>query len=258
MEEFNIDTERFDAALARMIASSKRDAVTVMKEQAKGIMRYVQAYTPPASKGATGSAARMQGVNAVRSRMKAYGTPAQAFAIVKSSKGEDVAKYFWEVFKAGERDKANAVLREVTGKNIAPFDDGKIFTALMIKRKKARGINYYISDPKKLKDFSKEAERHVGTLAAGWNPAMVLLGLTPPSWISRHEGNGEADIKIGEGTVQVIAHNHNVYTRAQETHMESMIGYAYIAQANIMEHRWNRYIESLAMKSGLLVTAATT
>ena len=56
--ELQIDTREFMNTAARFLATSKRDHLVVMREQAKGVIREVILLTPPGRPGATKARSR--------------------------------------------------------------------------------------------------------------------------------------------------------------------------------------------------------
>ena len=56
--EIQVDTRAFMATAARFLATSKRDHLVVMREQAKGVIKEVIALTPPGRPGMSGGRAR--------------------------------------------------------------------------------------------------------------------------------------------------------------------------------------------------------
>lgn len=242
--------QKFRRAVNSMLSVSKRDAVAVLKEQARGVVRYVQQYTPPASRGKTGAAAKKQGEAAARARLSAYGLPKQAYDIIEERQGEAMAKHFWKLYKTGEVSRASDMIRHLTGKGLAPFDGGAIYHRLVVGRKRARGIHYFVSDPDKLKAFATQALAHVGTLASGWGSAMQGLTAAQPVWIGRHGSAGTFKLHTTAEGVWIEAKNNIIYDVAKKTHMDSMIGYGLRAQTGKINLRMQRYKADLLRRSG--------
>ena len=246
-----VDATRLNKSISRLLSQSKRSAPVVLREQARGVVRYVQAFTPPASRGATGAAAKKQGQSAVRARMRVYGTVNEAFEIVKDRMGEAAAKHFWKLIRSGELSRASDLIRSLTTRGLAPFDGGKLYQRLLDQHKKPRGVSYYVSDPQALKAFTAESLKHVGTLAAGWSPAVRGVGSVPPAWIGRHGEDGTFQLTTQGGVLMLTAKNRVRYTAKRLAHLDAIFQSALHAQASAIERRMDRYAETLLRRSQL-------
>jgi hypothetical protein len=118
-------------------------------------------------------------------------------------------------------------------------------------------VAYFVSDDAALKAFAKQAKDHVGTMASGWNQASASLGIKPPAWIWRHQGQGEFEIQEGDDWVHLKATNLVRYASEylDEPAMAHLMRFALRAQTRSNDKTWNRYLAHLAKQSGFKLAA---
>lgn len=213
MRELTLNTDAFNAAVSRLMAGSKRDAVVVLKEQARGILRNVITVTPPGKWGRGASEARQKGQASVVS---------------------DVLKVVEPVApaKAQEHDVA-AILKRYRR-------NGRV----------RRGANPRITVPRdQLKDYLKKKKALVGFLASGWNDAAATLGVKPPAWIWKNEGPGSIRIDINATGIRITAANE-VHYASSISQLRSRLQWAVNQQQRTIERRLKRFHEEQAKKAG--------
>lgn len=252
MRELTINTDAFNTAAAKLLATSKREAVVVMKEQARGIMRHLVDNTPPGGKGVRGSAALARGKAAVaRDISSIYGTPKTAFDLISRLDGEETAGAFWKHFKRGEMAAANAILKHSTGKSFSPFDGGTVHRRFKggSRPRKARSVVFFAQNPQELKAYIKAVQQRVGFLASGWNEASARLGIKTPAWVWRNEGPGGFKLVITETGIRISATNEVGFASSIRD-MHERVQRAVNDQAATIERRFAKFMEERAKKAG--------
>jgi hypothetical protein len=252
-EEINMDWSRFETALQRRLATSSRDHLAVLSEQARGIQRRVIEVTPPGSEGVKGTSrkAREMGMAAVgRDIRRIYGTPGDAYELIRA-KNEQVAGAFWKAHQQRDVAEASRLMESVVGKKLFPFDGGKLHGSFKKKqgRVKSRGAIFFVEDEKELNDYIKTRQKRVQFLQAGWKEAASKLGLTLPSSISTHHSVGSAVIEVTATRIRIVATNGVSY--ASNADVERRIQFAINAQGGAMERQMERYVETLNRRAGL-------
>lgn len=268
----NIYYDPLDNAIARMLVQSKRDPLVALREVARGTLKRVIEITPPAhvsrigtdrfrstpdteiSSVVLGGAAKRHGEAKVESDIrKLYGTPSDAYAMIKASKAnEGEAAGFWQHYKKGEIDHAATLFRKATGRGFGAFDDGKLHKSWRNKRGNvsAKGkANFFVSNPDALKAYIRLIKSHVGWLAAGWNQACAMLGVQPPQWIWRHSSPGAGTVETTESRVTITMTNRVRYVD-NINDWQRRIQYAVNSQAAALNRRSEDYMKKLFQNQG--------
>lgn len=147
---------KLNAALDHL-ANRRRAREVLVTEAARGFIRNVVAITPPASQGVKGLAAKQQGERAVIRDLLKLAHPATTTG--RRGAGLATAAQLLAAHEAAHRGVAGVNARNRTLLLVAPADMNKVIVLL---------------------------QKRVGWLAAGWNAAAALLGVTMPLWIRRH------------------------------------------------------------------------
>lgn len=253
---FRFNTDAFDTALQRRIATSTRDHFSLMVEQARGIMRRVIAITPPGSDGVKAGSrqATEQGKAKTASDIyKLYGTPSDAFDLIKKEKGEGVADAFWKLSKEpGKASETNQFFREQTGKSFTTFDDGAIHKRLRARngRVNRSKIIYFVSNPEAVSDYVAKKQGNVNWLVAGWKRTALKLGVSLPSSISRHDSPGEVILEATAERLRMVATNA-VSFASNVRDIERRLQWAMNKQTDAMNRAWDDYQDKLNKAAGL-------
>lgn len=212
-QEFKLNTQAFMEAVVRFMANSKRDAVTVMKQQAKGFIKEVIAITPPGGPNVTAGKARQRGATNVK---------ADILKVVRGVKPE----------RAQQHDIASLV-------------ESKRIRGRVVHRSDTR-----ITVPAdKLKAYIKAKQQRVGFLASGWNVAAAKLGLKPPAWIWRHQAPGAVDIRVSDKDIVIRATNQ-VHYASQISRLRDRLQQALNMQRQKIERQLKAFFEKAGSKAG--------
>ena len=210
--ELQIDTREFMATAARFLATSKRDHLVVMREQAKGVIREVIAATPPGRSGQ--SKARGRGAAKVK---------ADILKLVKGTSSEP---------RVQRRDIA------------------AIHAAHRRKGRVSKGISPRILVPMDaLRAYIKQKQSRVGHLASGWNVAAAKLGYKPPAWVWRNEGPGAIQIRVSDKDISIRATNRVAYA-SEISMLNRRVQAALNIQRNKMERRLASFLKRNAKRAG--------
>ena len=254
MSDLVIQSAEFDAALVRLISSSKRGAVEVMRQQAKLLFSEVAKVTPPAGGKSgntlTGKAAEKAGKLAiVRDYHNIYGTPSSAYDDLKKASGQDRADAFWSDFKNDKLAAANAILRADLGKSFSPFDGGKAANQFRGKQRK-REVLYYVQDAALIKTAITNAQQHVWYLAGGWKDALLDLGAKLPYGIAKGSGPGMLKVTADEQRIDIRMINLTSYAKAIKG-LQAQINFAMKVRTGALQRGWDDYMKRLARETGL-------
>ena len=211
--EFKLNTTSFMETAARFLANSKRDALVVMKQQAKGVIKEVISLTPPGGPGVSSGQARTRGTKNVK---------ADALKVVKGvnpkrAEQQDVASIIESKRVRGR------IRKEITPRILVPMA--------------------------KLKAYLKAKQQHVGKLASGWNEAAAKLGLKPPAWIWRNDGPGMMDISVTDKDIIIRATNAVPYA-SEMSKLRSRLQQALHLQRNKMNRQLKDFMAKAAKKAG--------
>jgi len=212
-KQIDLDTTKFQAALARFRTISKRSAEIVLREQARGTLRKIIDSTPPGGRNAQGQAAKKRGEAKVEGDIRKLMEGVAA----KQASGESPAE----------------VLRNNRSKDGKGAVVGNVVQKIKVRK----------SDLAKL---IRDKKRMVGFLASGWKSAATKLGINIPAWISRHSAPGSGRIRSTATSIEVSATNQVEGAPALE--MERRVQTALDLQAAAMVRRVEHFAAREAAK----------
>jgi hypothetical protein len=208
------DRTKFDSALKQFRALSKKAVGTVLKEQARGIMRRVAEFTPPGGKGVQGQEAKKRGE----------------------------AKVAGDIFKLMERGRK----KEISSEAPADIHRRNRDARGRVRRELSPKIKVRASDLAKL---LRDKKRMVGFLASGWKAAASKFNARLPAWVARHSGPGSAKVRSDAAMVEVSATNSVAY--ASRLDIDRRIQSAIDSQAGAMLRQVEKLaIKEAARKAG--------
>lgn len=248
-----VTNSKHEAALQRLMSTSKRAAVDVLKDRSKIVFATVARYTPPAHAGVLGKAAEIHAKAKVASDIYSlYGTPSDAYTAIKE-KSPGMADPYYYLLKHGDVAGASGILREATGSIIAPFDDGAHHRRNF--RRRARNFRFFVSDPKNLKAYVQLEQEQIWWLASGWEPALSALGVRNiPYGVGKHDSPGTLKVEISTELLSIAMVN-NVGFAGQVKDFERRISWAMGLDADTMQRMWDHYMKQLAGELGMKVTS---
>lgn len=210
--EIEIDIREFMTTAARFLATSKRDHLVVMREQARGVIREVIALTPPGRPGSTSG--RSRGAAKVK---------ADILKLVKGTNAEArVQRRDIAAIHASRRRKGR-VTAEISPRIVVPMEA--------------------------LRAYILARQKRVGHLASGWNTAAARLGYRPPAWVWRQDGPGAVEIRVTDKDLRIRATNQVAYA-SEISMLNRRIQTALNLQRNKMERRLAHYLKQSAARSG--------
>lgn len=212
MRELKLNTDAFNASLSKFMAGSKREAVVVLKEQARGIMRNLFMVTPPGRANLGSGKARKRGRDNVK---------ADVLKVVRPVKSKPDQTNVAALIKAHRHE--GRVRRQVNPRITVPLDAFKAYVA--------------------------KKQAMVGFLASGWNEAAARLGVKPAAWIWQNEGPGDLQITITDKSIRIIATNKVKYA-SSIGQLRSRLQWAVNQQGRKIERRLKRFQEEQAQKAG--------
>lgn len=252
MDGITINSAPFDAALQRLLSTSKKSAVEVLKQQAKLLFVEVAKVTPPAGgkSGNTlsGRAAEQAGQLAiVRDLHQVYGMPGRAYSDLQDV-SQGAAGAFWSAHKEGRSEDAGQIVRSHLGKSFVPFDGGKMGKGFRGKKRGQKAV-FYISNPEALQDHISTLQSHVWFLASGWSQALRALGAKLPYGVGKHQGPGLLKVEITEQRLGITMKNDVRYAR-QIKGLQSQINFALKVRAGKLDRQWEDWMKRLGKQSG--------
>jgi hypothetical protein len=211
--EFKLDTTAFMQTAARFLANSKRDALAVLKDQAKGVLKEVIAITPPGSANVSPGKARSRGA----ARVKAD------------------------------------ILKVVRGVKPERAEETRIHPLVQARRIRGRvpvAVEPRVTVPAELlKTYLKARQQRVGFLASGWNVAAAKLGFKPPPWVWRHQAPGAVAIRVTDKDIVIRATNQVRYA-SQISNLRNRLQQALNMQRNKMERQLKAFFERAGKQAG--------
>jgi len=219
-DELTVDSSHYEESVSRILATSKRDGIVVLREQARGIVRHLQIYTPPGHQGVTGQAAKKHGEGLVEGDIRKL-----VFGVNRKFAGLRTNIAF--IHKENRNPRTGRVKRRVRGKIPVPAPE----------------LKKYIASKKKM----------VGFLASGWNMAAAKLGFKPPQWMWRHNGDGDMREVTTSDSLLIEATNRVGFSGRAIKQVDRLMRFAYSAQKAANDRRWKEFVESRAKKAGLKV-----
>lgn len=168
--KFKFDMRRLEKAIKDLRPHVRKTRAELVEDAAKGFVKKVVAITPPASKGVSGSKAKQQGDQAIKS---------------------DLARIMVAAARKADRDTRKATaLPEDLYKRFRDKRTGRVNPGAL-KRPYRVGKSELLA-------LQRRLLKEVGWLAAGWNEAAKKLGVRLPAWVARH-GSGRGSIGITSG-----------------------------------------------------------
>jgi len=213
IQEFKLNTKAFMETAARFLATSKRDALVVMKQQAKGIIKEVIAITPPGGPNIPSGKARARGAAKVKA---------------------DILKVVRGV--TPERAKQHDVASLVESRRVRGRVPSEVVPRILVPRDK-------------LKAYIKAKQQRVGFLASGWNVAAAKLGLKPQAWVWRNTGPGAMEVIVTDKDIQIRATNAVPYA-SEMSKLRRRLQQALHMQRNKMERQLRHFLAKTAKKVG--------
>lgn len=245
---FHVRSSAFEAGLQRVLMTSKRAAVDVLKSEARIVFTNVARYTPPAHAGTLGKAAESHAKVKVAADINSlYGTPSEAYDLLPQHNGQ--ADAFWGYYKRGEIREASDLLRSATGSILAPFDAGVHHRRNF--RRRARNFRFFVSDPEELALYVQMEQENIWWLASGWENALAALGVKGiPYGVQKHDAPGRLKVDITTGSIEITMTNEVAYAR-QVKDIQRRIKWAMEVRADRMQNTWDNYLAKIAGESGL-------
>lgn len=171
--KFKFDMRRMEKAIKDLRPHVRKSRTELVEDAAKGFVKRVVAITPPASKGVSGSKAKQQGDQAIKS---------------------DLARIMVAVARKADRDiRSAAASPEELHRRFRDKRTGRINRGAL-KRP------YHVGKTELLA-LQRRLLKEVGWLAAGWNEAAKKLGVRLPAWVARY-GSGRGSIGITNGATR--------------------------------------------------------
>jgi hypothetical protein len=165
--KFKFDMSRLQRAIKDLRPQVQKTRAELVEQAAKGFVKNVVAITPPASKGVSGSKAKQQGDQAIKS---------------------DLARIMVAAARKKDRDTRQAAA--------SPEELYRRFRDKRTGRINPKSIKHPYRVPKaELLALQRRLLKEVGWLAAGWNEAAHKLGVRLPAWVGRH-GTGKGSVVI--------------------------------------------------------------
>lgn len=171
--KFQFDMRRLEKAIKDLRPHVRKTQAELVEGAAKGFVKRVVAITPPASKGVSGSKAKQQGDQAIKSDIARI----MVAAARKSEQDARASRGSPEELHRRFRDKRTGRVNPGSLKH--PYRVGK----------------------SELLALQRRLLKEVGWLAAGWNEAAKKLGVRLPAWVARH-GSGRGSIGITTGATR--------------------------------------------------------
>ena len=251
-----INSAGFNAALVRLLASSKRSAVAVMKQQAKLLFAEVAKVTPPNHDSTLGKSAERNAKQKIGGDQRSlYGTPSLAFDHLKAQ-SEPAANAFWHLYQEGDTQSAGAIVRSNLGKSFTPFDGGKVGRNFLAKRRRSkREVIHYVTEPLALDAHIKDLQNHTWWLASGWAPALRALGAKTPYGVGKVPAPGLLKVEATDQRIVITMSNEVRFAR-QVRDIQRRIDFALKKRTGTLQRTWDNYLATMARTSGLKKTTA--
>ena len=249
------DTSPIRRAVSRLGPVSKKNTRELMTSAARGFIRTVVEITPPASKGVSGSGAKKVGEAAIAGDVRKIFVPASDSTIAefRAINGEEQVSPFAH---KGAKPLGNVTVRILAFAQMAAWHaarrrkDGRVMNihrdaTTGLRKRDLPGLDQGIVATRDFLRFIKVLQSNVGWLAAGWNPAAKLLGVSLPAWIRRHTGAAGNAVEVdAAGKFRLTLSNEVGFVgnvRGYEHRIDRAIGY----EAN----KLNRQADFLLRKS---------
>lgn len=213
----DVDTSRFESAIAEFAKLTRKDISEVYRQQAGILVGHVIAITPPGGKsgqaftdsGGIGLEAKKRGEAAVAADISRLFPTSN----LKHDTLVGMVNAGFE-FKTGKGHKD--IVREVAE---SADDLRRIHQFARNPRtgrtRKMKGIGMAITRKSVLKQYIRQEMTKVGKLNAGWINAareMKTVGRAVPAWITRHgAGRGGANVTERAGKIGITLFNNEVW-----------------------------------------------
>ena len=231
IDTIKLDDREFRKAMAVYAAGSKRSTAELLRQQAKLFLQDTVNVTPPAGKGARGSAAKQRGMKCVEKDilklMHPYDPPAQANMLRAAGMFVEEAsqKSPADIHKANRSKKDGRVKR-------------RIFPRIKIR---SADLKHYIAEKQKM----------VGVLASGWNAAGDRLGWRLPGWIARHgAGSGQCRVEVGGPDMKIVITNSVSFVNRADD-LERRVAFALYKRTRAILRQLEHFQQQAARRAGL-------
>ena len=244
-----VTSARHEAALLRLMSTSRRTAADILAQRARIVFRTVARYTPPASAGTLGRAAQTRAKAKIAGDIYGlYGTPGDAFDEIKD-KAPGEADAFWWLQKHGDTAGASDILRRATGSIIAPFDGGTHHRRNF--RRRGNRFRFYVTDPTRLRDYIGTMQDRIFWLASGWAPALQALKVKGiPFGVGKHRSPGTLRVENNPARIAITMTNR-VGFAPNVKDIRRRILWAMNLDADNMQRAWEYNLRRLAGTAGM-------
>lgn len=265
--ELEIDVEHMAVtrALVQLAGATGRPLAEIIRQNSRLIAVNLAYQTQPLGDD---DDARKQGENAVKRDIGyVYQTPQQAYNEIKQLRsngrqtGERVARAFVAAIYRGDIARAYRILRSVgISREIAKFDGGAHHQRVRnrLGRVSARRAAVIVTNPGKIKTYTRKIQQRVGSAKDGWADVARQLGGARmiPHWAKRHRRvSGTLTDRTSDPDEPYVVMQNNVPWIRQVLTERQQIE-ALRMQREKMRKSVATTIEKLARKSGLWVQGA--
>jgi hypothetical protein len=233
---FDRAMQKFETALARQLATTKKSHESIVRRAFKGVMRRVFTFTPPmSSKSPTFIAGRQAGQAAIKKDM------ARMFRVIPKE------REIWLLGAKGRQalinfygpDAVDSKLRAGTA----------YFLAL---HRSHQGSNKHIKGRPRVPIFSstfnavyKELLKWQGWVPSGWNKGAAEADVRLPGWINGKNAPGSMVKTITDAKTAFKVINDTKHEDANN--IQYNINYAIVQQANAINREFEFYLKKLKL-----------
>lgn len=258
---FSVDAVGFRRALAAYLALSRRGVSAVVMQQTRLLLQRVIAITPPGGPGVSGSSARARGEASLRADLNRIFHP-----MTREALAAFVAFYGARSHRAAFAHAGAASLGEVEEKLLQLHEmgawhdshrraDGRVMRVTRtvttgLRRRDMRGLDQGLVTRHDFETYYKKRAARIGTLAAGWVPALRATGGTAPAWISRHNVPGRLEIHPSDSGLLVTATNSAPFAGGVRG-LQSRVTWAARLQEGAMARQVAHAMATAATSAGL-------
>lgn len=250
---FTCTADRFDHAVRRLAATSRKSAVEVLADEAKRLFALVAKITPPGNEFASGRAAEKQGKSAVAADIYAtYGTPSDAYDVIVGNAGKPQADAFWALYQGGAIHEAKEVFDAVSGHTIAlGFDGGAAHASggRGRRNRRRRAHAAFTFAVESVASFVEDKQGAVWWLASGWARALRALGARLPTGVGKHNAPGKLSVIANDALVEVKMIN-KVSFAGEVRGIKRRIRSAMRIRTDVLQRRWDGYMGRAARGAG--------
>ncbi|HCN77345.1 MAG TPA: hypothetical protein DIT13_09160 [Verrucomicrobiales bacterium] len=241
-----IHSEAHSLAFARLVSTSKKAAVDLVRQEFGLLLTEVAKVTPPYSEKMSGKKAEVQGRAAVAADIRAlYGTPGDAYDAISAPAAKAA---FWFLHQSGDNAAASQILRAETGTGLSPFDGGTVHGRRRPgnRRRRQRRVVYYVADTDALDVYIAAEQAHVWWLASGWAPALRALGRRLPYGVERHSAPGTMRAVITDQRIELVAVD-SVAFASRVRDIERQIQFALKIRTGAMQRSWDHFTRNVRL-----------